>query len=149
MALVADYFRGEVFGRAAEGVGYAAAVGVGLGVSVVATSIAGFTAGFTAGFAGGRGGGGVGGGGVAIAVAWRGGGKLFGESEIDEFEVAVGVEEDIFGFEVAVGYVDVIVEVGEDQGYFGGVELHGGEGEAAGTAEVGEYFPSRGVLELE
>ena len=41
------------------------------------------------------------------------------------------------------------MQVGEDEGDFGGVELDGGEGEAAGAAEVGEYFAAGGVFKLE
>lgn len=87
--------------------------------------------------------------GLVGAVAWGSRWEILGEAEVDEFEVAVSVEEDVFGFEVAVGYVHHVVEVAEDKGDFGGVELHSGEGKAARTAEVGEYFAAGGVFELE
>lgn len=50
---------------------------------------------------------------------------LFGEAEVDEADVAVGVEEDVFGFEVAVGDAEGVVEVFDGEGYFGGVEFGG------------------------
>ncbi len=43
----------------------------------------------------------------------------------------------------------MVVQVGKDQGYFGGVELDGAEGEAARAAEVGEYFAAGGIFELD
>jgi hypothetical protein len=41
-----------------------------------------------------------------------------------------------------------VVEVGEDEGDFRGVELDGVEVEASGAAEVGEYLAAGGVFEL-
>lgn len=49
-------------------------------------------------------------------------GHFFGKAEIDNFNVSLGGDEDIFGFEVAVD--DVLgVEVFEGEDYLSGVEL--------------------------
>ena len=120
MALVANHFRRQILRRAAEGISDASAV-------TVWTDLAAF----------------------ARVAAWWGGRKRFCESEVDEFKVAVGVEEDVLGFQVSVGDVGDVVEVGEDENDLGGVELDGFKGEPACTAEVGEYFAPGSVLELE
>jgi hypothetical protein len=119
VALVADHFRGEVLGRAAEGVGDASAVAVWADLAALA----------------------------GLAPRW-GGWEAFGESEVDELEVSIGVEEDVFRFEIAVGDVDVVVEVRYYQRDFGGVELNGRKGKPSGATEVGEYFAAGGVFEL-
>ena len=70
VTLVADHLGREVFGRAAEGVGDASAVGVGAGFAA-ATAAAAFA-------------------GTGAVGGW-GWGEVFGEAEVDEFEVPVGV----------------------------------------------------------
>lgn len=119
MALVPDHLRGQVLGCAAEGVGDAFAVAVGADFAAAAGGAAG-----------------------------GGGGQVLGKAEVDEFQVPVGVQEDVFRFQVPVGDVDGVVQVGEDEGDFGGVELDGGKGEAAGAAEVGEDLAAGAVFEL-
>lgn len=84
--------------------------------------------------------------GGAASRSWR---QVLCETEVDELEVAVCVEKDILGLKVPVGNVDDIVQVGEDEGDFGGVELDSSEGESTCTTEIGEYLSTGSVLELD
>ena len=74
---------------------------------------------------------------------------LLGETEVDQFEVTLGVEEDVFGLQVAVSYAVGVVEEFENEDDFGGVE----DGvrafrEAARAAQIGKYFSTGSVIEL-
>lgn len=118
--MVADDFGGEVFRSAAEGIGDASAVAVG----------SGFTGSPE----------------VSVGWGWR---KAFGKSEINQFQMSISVEENVFGFQVAVGDVDMVVKVGNDKSDLGGVELNGREGESSSAPEVGKYLAAGRVLELD
>jgi len=61
--------------------------------------------------------------------------------------VAVGVDEDVLGLEVAVGNALVLVQEFENQDNLGGVELGRGLVEAAGAAQVAEDLAARTVVE--
>ena len=60
----------------------------------------------------------------------------------------IGVKENVLGFEVSIGDVLDVMEVGEDDGYLGGVESDCSRGKAAGTTKVGENLATRCVIEL-
>ena len=73
---------------------------------------------------------------------------LFRKAEVDQFQVPFGVDEDVLGLEVAVCDARVFVEVFEDETDFGGVELGGRFGEAAGATQIGKDFAAGAVFEL-
>ena len=66
-------------------------------------------------------------------------GHLLGEAKVGDLEVAVAVEQQVLGLQVAVDDV-VRVQVVEGQGDLGGVELGDGVGEALGLAQQTEQL---------
>lgn len=83
--MVADHFWSQIFRCAAQSVGDASAVGIWTHFAIFAS-----------------------------VAPWWSGWQVFGKSEVDEFEMAVGVKKDVFRFEISVSYVDDIVQVAED-----------------------------------
>mmetsp|Transcript_35453 Transcript_35453/g.63887 ORF Transcript_35453/g.63887 Transcript_35453/m.63887 type:complete len:329 (-) Transcript_35453:697-1683(-) len=73
------------------------------------------------------------------------GDAVLGQSEIAELDVAVGVEENVFGFEIAVDDA-VFVEVADGEEEFGGVEAGDWFLEAAIPAQVEKQFASGTVV---
>ena len=60
--------------------------------------------------------------------------------------MALGVYQDVFGFEIAVGGPFYFVEKFEDEDDFGSVEDRGSFIEAARAPKVGEDFAARAVI---
>lgn len=73
---------------------------------------------------------------------------LLGEPEVDELEVALGVDEDVFRLQVAVCDALALVQELENQDNLGGVELGRRLVEAARAAEVAEDLAAGAVIEL-
>lgn len=70
------------------------------------------------------------------------------ESEVDELQVAIGVQEYILRFEISVSNVLHVVEVCQDECNFGSVELDSGNGKSAGAPKVREDLSTGSVFEL-
>jgi hypothetical protein len=71
---------------------------------------------------------------------------LLGKAKVDQLEVALGVDEDVLGLQVAVGDALALVQELEYQHNLGGVELRCGFVEAARPAQVAEYLAARAVV---
>lgn len=79
--------------------------------------------------------------GVGLAIV-----DLLSETKVNKLEVAIGVEQDVLRFEIAVGDALNVVQVFKDQRDFGDVEAGGGFVEPACTAEEGKDFAARTIL---
>jgi hypothetical protein len=73
---------------------------------------------------------------------------LLGEAEVDELNVALGVDENVLRLQVAIGDALRLVKVFEDEDDFGGIEAGGGFVEAPLAAEVAEDFAAGAIVEL-
>ena len=73
---------------------------------------------------------------------------LLRKAKIDQFQVTLGINEDVLGLQVSVGHAFVLVQELEDEDNLSSVELRGGLVEATGAAEVAEDFTAWAVVEL-
>jgi hypothetical protein len=74
--------------------------------------------------------------------------NLLCESEIDEFQVPLGVYQNVLGLQVPVCDALLLVQKFEYQDNLGGVELGRGLVEASRSSEVAEDLAARAVVEL-
>lgn len=62
--------------------------------------------------------------------------QLFREAKVDEFEVALGVNEDVLGLQVSICDPLLLVQELEYQTYFGGIEASRGLLKASISSEI-------------
>lgn len=70
------------------------------------------------------------------------------KAEIYQFQMALGIYEDVFGLQVSVSNTFLFVEELQNQHYFGGVKLRGRLVEPACSAQIAEDLTAGAVIEL-
>ena len=74
---------------------------------------------------------------------------MFGKAEVDQSDMSIGIQEDIFGFQIAVNDAFGIMEELDRQGDFGRIKLGGVLVESSRSSKVTKYFASGAVIKLE